>query len=66
MAESTARPEWRRARSCSGGNCVEVAKDGDRYLIRDSRGTDTVPLSFNADEWAAFVRGVKEDDFRFE
>jgi hypothetical protein len=66
MPSSTDRPEWRRASSCSGGNCIEVAKDGDRVLIRNSRSAGSAGLSFSADEWNAFIEGVKKDEFRFE
>ncbi len=66
MIKSTGDPEWRRAERCTSGNCVEVAKVADRYLIRDSKNPEVGPLSFTADEWDAFVRGVKADAFRFE
>ena len=63
MRKSTRQPEWRR--SCTSGTCVEVAKVADRFLIRDSKNPDADPLSFTADEWADFVRGVKDDVFQF-
>lgn len=66
MTKSTKSPDWRRGKSCSASSCVEVAKVADRYLIRDSKDPDAAPLSFSAGEWAAFVRGVKGDEFRFE
>jgi hypothetical protein len=65
MTGQTEQRKWHRSSACAGGNCVEVAKEGDRYLIRDSRDPSTVPLSFSAEEWDAFVRGVKEDEFSF-
>jgi hypothetical protein len=65
MAEF-AEPEWRRSSSCSGGNCIEVARDGDRYLIRDSRDRSAAPIVVDAGEWQAFVEGVRRDEFRFE
>ena len=66
MTELSRPLDWRRAGSCSGGNCVEVAKVGDRYLVRDSREPDAKPLQFSAGEWAAFVAGVRDGDFEFE
>lgn len=66
MAESTGPLDWRRARHCSGGSCVEVAKDGDRYLIRGTRHPGSSPLQVDADEWAAFVAGIKDGDFQFD
>jgi len=66
MAESTRPLEWRRARRCAGNNCIEVAKDGNRYLIRDSRAPDAAPLQIDGADWAAFVGGVRDGDFQFE
>ena len=66
MIKSTGDPEWRRADRCTSGNCIEVAKVADRYLIRDSKNPQTAPLSFSEDEWNAFIGGVKGDAFRFE
>lgn len=57
-------PEWIRSKSCSGGQCVEVARVGDRYLIRDSKHPEVQPLAFDGDEWAAFVAGVQAGEFR--
>ena len=65
MPSSTDKPVWRRA-GCTGGNCVEVARAGERYLIRSSTTPAAEPLSFSADEWHAFVEGIKKDEFRFE
>ena len=63
MTKPTNQPEWQR--SCASSSCVEVAKVADRFLIRDSKKPDVEPLSFTEDEWAAFVRGVKDDVFQF-
>ena len=57
--------QFRKSSRCSGGNCVEVAKDGDLYLIRDSKRPEITPLSFTADEWVAFVQGVQAGEFSF-
>jgi Domain of unknown function (DUF397) len=58
-------PRWQRSKSCSGGQCVEVAKVGGQYLIRDSKRPEVEPLSFTPDEWTAFVQGVNAGEFRF-
>jgi hypothetical protein len=60
------RPTWKRGQSCASAACVEVAKVGDRYLIRDSKHPDAAVLSFSEAEWDAFARAVKGDEFRFE
>jgi hypothetical protein len=56
-------PQYRKSSRCSGGNCVEVARDGDRYLIRDSKHPEVAPLRFTADEWAAFTGAVQRGEF---
>lgn len=66
MTKSARNPEWRRSRGCGSSTCIEVAKVDDHYLIRDSKNPDSAPLAFTADEWLAFVSGVKQDEFRFE
>lgn len=44
---------------------MEVAKDGDVYLVRDSKRPEIMPLSFTEEEWAAFVQGVQAGEFSF-
>jgi hypothetical protein len=61
----TALPQWRKSTKCTSGTCVEVARVGDQYLIRDSKRPEATPLSFTEDEWTAFVQGVDAGEFRF-
>jgi Domain of unknown function (DUF397) len=43
-----------------GGQCVEVAAlPNGSHAVRDSKDPDGPVLRFTADEWRAFVRGVK-------
>jgi hypothetical protein len=65
MIESSAEPRWRRSTACSAGNCVEVASDGGRILVRDSKNPQIAPMVFTRDEWAVFAAGVREGDFDF-
>jgi Domain of unknown function (DUF397) len=58
-------PAWRKSSRCGSNTCVEVAKVGDAYLMRDSKNPDDAPLSFTADEWHSFVAGIKDGDFPF-
>lgn len=58
-------PQWQRSSRCSGGQCIEVAKVADQYLIRDSKRPEIEPLSFTEDEWIAFTQGVAAGEFRF-
>lgn len=54
--------DWLRSSLCGAGNCVEVASLGDGVAVRDSKG-GTDLLVFTADEWRAFVGGVKIGEF---
>ncbi|WP_062262152.1 DUF397 domain-containing protein [Endozoicomonas arenosclerae] len=44
---------------------VEVACIGDEVAIRDDKDPDRGLLIFNSDEWSAFVKGVKNNEFDF-
>jgi hypothetical protein len=43
---------------------VEVAFDGVEVAIRDGKNHSLDALRFTRDEWEAFVRGIKADEFR--
>jgi len=64
MTGSTRQPNWRKASGCGSATCVEVAKSGDQYLVRDSKNPAAV-LSFSEAEWVAFVDAVVRDEFSF-
>lgn len=50
--------------SADSANCVEVAHDGDRVLVRDSKHPAWGrQLEFTLAEWAAFTAGVKVGEF---
>jgi hypothetical protein len=66
MIKLAEQPHWRRSGRCSTGSCVEVAKVGTGFLVRDSKDPDSAHLSFTGEEWDAFVAGVKAGDFGFE
>ena len=65
MINPTNGVQWRRANDCTGSNCLEVAKDGELYLVRDSKNPDGAPIRLTEAEWQAFVAGVKAGDFSF-
>ena len=50
---------WRKS-SYSGSNseCVEVGRAPERAAVRDSKNVDGPVLSFAADVFGAFVRGL--------
>ena len=65
MIESTDWPQWRKAKQCGTNACVEVARVGDQYLIRDTKHPEDGPLRFTVTEWTAFIDGVRDGDFDF-
>jgi hypothetical protein len=56
-------PEWQKSSYCSTSACVEVAVTSNGVLVRDSKNPEVAPLSFNMDEWSAFVQGVRAGEF---
>lgn len=57
--------KWRKSSFSDGqgGACVEVAVEGDTTALRDSKNPNGPILEFDPDEWAAFLKGVKADEF---
>lgn len=56
---------WRKSSySGSTNDCVEIADlaDGGR-AVRDSKNPDDGFFRFTAEEWSAFVQGVKAGEF---
>lgn len=51
---------WHRSSRCSNATCIEVAKLGDDYLIRDSKNPAAPPLRFPAAVWHQFLADVRE------
>lgn len=50
--------------SFCNSNCVEVASLPERQVgVRDSKNPDGAVLRFTADEWHAFVGGVRIGEF---
>jgi hypothetical protein len=63
---SIEEPGWRKSRRCSTGTCVEVRREAESYLVRDSKDPAGPVLRFTGEEWDAFVAGVNAGDFRFD
>jgi hypothetical protein len=56
--------DWRRSSFCASGACIEVAKVDQSYvLLRDSKDPDGPVLTFDQDEWDAFVAGIRAGEF---
>jgi hypothetical protein len=56
---------WRKSQrsSPSGDNCVEVALDGVRVGVRDSKDRGGSELQFDARSWREFLEGAKNGEF---
>ena len=65
MSKLTEQLEWRKAKRCGTGTCVEVAKAGDQFFVRDSKNPERAPLRFSSEEWDTFVDGIRGGDFDF-
>ncbi|EHR48747.1 protein of unknown function (DUF397) [Saccharomonospora marina XMU15] len=63
----TSQPQWKKSSfSNPNGDCVEFAPavdgSGD-VLVRHSKRPDEGMIRYTADEWRAFVAGVKVGEF---
>jgi hypothetical protein len=56
----------RSSLSMTGATCVEVAVDGDRVMVRDSKDPAGAPLLFTRGEWVAFLAGARSGEFDFD
>jgi len=55
--------EWRKSSFCGTSACVEVAESDGTFLIRDSKTENGPVLAFTAEEWTAFLAGVRAGEF---
>lgn len=65
VTTETDRLTWVRSKRCSNGTCVEVARDGGTYLVRDSKNLAVEPLRLSDADWTGFVNAIESGDFRF-
>lgn len=66
MPSSEARqtqPVWRKASFSASGDCVEVAERDSMIMMRDSNSPRSHMLRYTAEEWQAFLHGVKAGEF---
>lgn len=51
--------------SGAAGHCVEVDRTSaaPEVLVRDTKDRSIPPMRYTADEWEAFVAGVKDGEF---
>ncbi|GAA1082015.1 DUF397 domain-containing protein [Nocardiopsis composta] len=56
------RFDWKKSSySHQKGACAEVAADGHRFLVRDSKHPSLGCLGFPAAEWRAFLGRLKSE-----
>ncbi len=63
MSELDEAPLWRRSRRCDSGACIEVARLGGGFAVRDSKSPEGPRLMFNASAWGSFLAGVQAGEF---
>ena len=54
---------WRVSRTCDGGACVMVARDGEFILFGNTTEPDGPKLSYTRVEAEAFAAGIRRGDF---
>jgi hypothetical protein len=59
--DSMTNAAWRKSSYSggNGGNCVEVADDAGRVLVRDTKNRDGATLSVPVDAWQRFAASLK-------
>lgn len=65
MTKPTNHLPWLRSSRCGTDTCVEVTRDGDRVLLRDSKNPEITPMEFTLAEWTAFISGAQNGEFDF-
>ncbi|MGA5301696.1 DUF397 domain-containing protein [Nucisporomicrobium flavum] len=56
------QPEWHKSTRSSSGACVEIKKESDRVLMRDSKDRSGPVLAFDLDAFRAFIADLKAGD----
>ena len=57
----TNEPIWRKSSYSGQGNCVELAGQRSRVLVRDTKQAGAGPvLAFSTPAWRRFARELKE------
>jgi hypothetical protein len=55
---------WHKSTYSDGqANCVEVALTPDTMAVRDSKNPKGPALTFTAEAWSSFVRGIADGEF---
>jgi len=54
---------WKKSTASGDGNCVEVARGGEKTLVRDSKDPSGPTLAFLESAWREFLVGARTDQF---
>jgi hypothetical protein len=54
---------WRVSRTCDGGACIMVARDGEFILFGNTTKPDGPRLSYTRAEVKEFAAGIRRGDF---
>jgi hypothetical protein len=64
MSPSAQGPSaWRKSSKCANSECVEIAREQDMILVRDSKSPQASVLRYTREEFAAFLDGAKAGEF---
>jgi hypothetical protein len=67
MSHDFSRATWRRSSASDAGDCVEVAYVDGTIAVRDTKDCGNGPvLTFNEQEWTAFLAGVRSGEFALD
>lgn len=55
--------DWRISRTCDGGACVGVARQGEFVLVGNTSNPEIPVSRFTVKEWREFLAGAKLGDF---
>jgi hypothetical protein len=55
--------QWRTSRTCDGGACVGVARQGEFIVVGNTANPEAPVSRFTTAEWSAFLAGAKLGDF---
>lgn len=59
MDEQSLTHAWRKSSRCGTSGCVEIAKEGVTYLMRDSKDPHSPVLRFSPEAWGEFTARVR-------
>lgn len=50
---------WRRSSRCDSGACVEVVRDGERVLVRQSEGPSDGSIEYTLAHWGVKISAMR-------